>query len=201
MKTKHTHLIKLLFISALLSLLTLAGCNDKSEESSNNEEATNLGVEVNKPNPPKIDIHSAVISDDIDAIKQHILTGSDLDQKDPFGGSSPLITAALFDKKEIVIILIEAGADLNFKNNDGSTALHTAAFFCRPEIVKILLDNGINKTIKNNTGSTAYDAVTGAFETVKPIYDVLGQSLAPMGLKLDYAYLKATRPQIADMLK
>ena len=49
-------------------------------------------------------------------------------------------------------LLINAGVELNFQNNDGSTALHTASFFCRPEIVQILLAKGADKTIKNKYG-------------------------------------------------
>jgi hypothetical protein len=98
-------------------------------------------------------------------------------------------------------MLIEAGADLNFRNNDGSTALHTASFFCHPEIVRMLLDKGADKTIKNKYGSTAYESVAGPFADVKVSYDVLGKILGPMGLKLDYVYLEKTRPEIAAMLK
>ena len=117
------------------------------------------------------------------------------------GGSTPLISAALFGKTEIAKILIDAGADLNIQNNDGSTALITAAFFCRLEIVKILLDKGADKTIKNNYNQTAYDAVVGSFDVVKPSYEALGKMLQPMGLKLDFQYLEKTRPEIAAMLK
>ena len=42
--------------------------------------------------------------------------------------------------------------------------------------------------------------MAGPFEQVKPVYDGLGAALAPMGLELDYAYLQATRPEIAEML-
>jgi ankyrin repeat protein len=74
---------------------------------------------------------------------------------------------AQFGKTEMAKVLIEAGGDLNFQNNDGSTALHTAAFFCRPEIVRVLLDKGADKTIKNKFGATAYQSVAGPFIDVK----------------------------------
>jgi len=194
---------KTIWISTLLVMLMTQGCsNENSSDNQAPQTNTNVPVtEANKPQAPAMDIHTAVISNNIEAIKQHIASGSDLNQKDPFGGSSPLITAALFEKTDIVKLLIEAGADINFTNNDGSTALHTAAFFCRPEIVKLLLANGSDKTIINKMGATAYDSVAGEFKTIKPAYDMLGQSLAPMGLVLDYDQLKKTRPIIAEILK
>jgi len=150
---------------------------------------------------PDIDIHTAVISGNMEAVKQHIAAGSDLNVRDPFGGSSPLISAAVFGKPEIAKVLIDAGVDLNFQNSDGSTALHTAAFFCRPEIVKQLLEKNADKTIKNKYGATAFDNVAAPFADMKDAYDMMGNVLGPMGLKLDYVYIEKTRPEIAEMLK
>ena len=150
---------------------------------------------------PTVGLHEAVISGNLQAIKEHIDAGSNLDEKDQMGGSSPLITAAVFGKTEISLELIEAGADINFKNNEGSTPLHTAAFFCRTEIVEALLAKGANKAIMNNAGSTALKSVIGPFESVKPIYDYFGNAFGSIGLVLDYEQLKATRPVIAKMLQ
>lgn len=150
---------------------------------------------------PSVDIHTAVITDNIEALKQHIAAGTNINEKDPFGGSSPLISASLFDKKEAAKILLDAGADINFQNSDGSTALHTAAFFCRPEIVKLLLEKKADKTLKNKYGATSYENVSGSYADLKSTYEMLEKMLAPMGLKLDYAYIEKTRPEIAQMLK
>jgi ankyrin repeat protein len=94
---------------------------------------------------PDVDLHTAVITDNMEAVKQHIAAGSDLNVRDPFGGSSPLISATVFGKTEMAKVLIDAGVDLNFQNTEGSTALHTAAFFCRPEIVQLLLEKNVDQ--------------------------------------------------------
>jgi ankyrin repeat protein len=172
----------------LVIILILASCTAK--------ETTNTTVKA-----PDIDIHTAVISDNMEAVKQHIAARSDLNVRDPFGGSSPLISAAVFGKPEMAKVLIDAGVDLNFQNSDGSTALHTAAFFCRPEIVKQLLEKKADKTIRNKYGATAYDNVAGPFAEIKDAYDMMGNALGPMGLTLDYVYIEKTRPEIAEMLK
>jgi hypothetical protein len=150
---------------------------------------------------PGIGLHEAAITGNLEAIKQHIEAGSDLNEKEPMGGSCPMITAITFGKTEVALALIAAGADVNFRNNEGSTPLHTAAFFCRTEIVKALLDKGADKNIRNNAGSTALESVAGSFEDVKPIYDYLVTAYAPLGLELDYEKIKTTRPVIAGMLQ
>lgn len=173
-------------------LLVNSSCNSQSASGKKGEQ---------KSEAPKVDIHTAVLTGNQEALKQHIAAGSNLNEKDPYGGSSPLISAALFGKTAEAKILLDAGADINFQNNDGSTALHTAAFFCRPEIVEMLLQKGADRTLKNKYGATPYKNVSGSFEETKKVYDMLGKMLEPMGLKLDYPYLEKTRPVIAEMLK
>jgi CubicO group peptidase (beta-lactamase class C family) len=135
-----------------------------------------------------------------EAIRQHVEAGSDLDAKDPWG-STALIIAATFDKIEVARALLESGADPDVTNNDGATALHAAAFLCRTEIVEALLEVGANKYLRNGYGNTAFKSVAGPFDDVKDVYDAFAQALGPFGLVLDYERIRATRPQIAEMLR
>ena len=195
--TKFNTLSTVIGVMLFAILLLELSCTSKQGST---DDKTSNAIE-NEVKPPEIDIHTAVLTENLDALKQHIAAGTNVNEKDPFGGSSPLISASLFGKTEMAKVLIEAGADLNFQNNDGATALHTAAFFCRPEIVRILLDKGADKTVKNKFGATPYQSVAGPFSEVKNTYDMMGTILGPMGLKLDYPYIEKTRPEIAEMLK
>ncbi len=189
MRTKNTSfstVLSLTLITGILLVFTSCGSSETNQS----------GVKK-----PSMDIHSAVIANDMKAVKQHIEYGTDIDEKDPFGGGSPLILAALLDKQDMVKVFLEAGADINFTNNDGSTALHTAAFFCRKEVTQILLENGADKNIRNNFGSTAMESLMAPYADVKPIYDLMGQQLGAMGLKIDHSYLETARPVVAEMLK
>lgn len=175
MKTATTALL-------VVSLLIAAGC-------------------AQQENPtPRVGLHAAALQGSIDVIRQHITAGSDLNEKDVYG-STPLIIAVTFDKTEVARALIEAGADLTITNNEGATPLHIAAFFCRTEIVKALLEKGADKKTKNSAGKTAWETVAGPFDDVKGIYDRIGKALSPLGLELDYEWIKKTRPKIAEMLQ
>ena len=178
------------------SILIISSCGGQQQESTEQAKAGKESVK-----PPNVDIHTATLLGDLDAIKQHIEAGSDLNAKEPTVGSSPLISAAVFGKTEIARALIEAGADVNLRNNEGSTALHSAAFLCRLEIVEMLMENGADKDVLNNYGSTAQQSVMAPFSDVKFIYDQFSKDLGPLGFKLDYDYVEATRPKIAELLQ
>ena len=198
MKTQKFKFTETLILTLLAAgMLVSAACGGSNSEGG----GKNTTDKKENVKPPAMDIHTAALLGDLDAIEQHILAGTDLNQREPTVGSSPLITAAMFGKTEVARALIEAGADVNLQNNEGSTPLHTAAFLCRTEIVRMLLDHGADKTLRNVYGSTPLESVAGPFEEVKGIYDVFSRDLGPLGLKLDYRYLEETRPVIADMLR
>ncbi len=157
--------------------------------------------EPKKPSPPDVDIFKAAGDGNLNALKQHIAAGTDLDQRFSDDQSTPLMIAALFGRTEAAKALIEAGAKLDLKKNDGGTALMNAAFFCHTEVVQALLDKGADKNITNNTGSTPLQAVEAPLPLVNLIYSGLDEAIfKPAGMPLDMERIKATRPKIAKML-
>ncbi len=186
----------LLIISSITLLLTNAcmqsGNNSKPDMNTNTESV------VAKP---KMNIHMAVLSGNLEVVKQHIKAGTDINDKDAMTGSTPLISAASFDKLEIAKALIDANADLSLKNSDGATALHSASFFGRIEIVQMLIDAKADKTIRNKFGATPRETVIGDFAEIKPIYEMLIQQLEPLGFVLDMNELEKARPVVAMMLQ
>jgi len=150
---------------------------------------------------PEMELQAAIVSGNLEIVKQHIEAGTDINMKDKMSGSTPLITAATFGKTAIAKALIDANADLDIKNNEGSTALHAAAFFCRIEIVQMLIDAGANKNIQNNHAATARQSVTVPFAQMKPVYESIKKQLEPIGLKLDINEIETARPIIAIMLQ
>lgn len=182
---------------AIISIMAMSftSCSQKSETKNT---TTISKKEMTKPS---IDIHSAVLTGNLEVIKQHIKVGTDINEKEAMSGSTPLMTAVTFNKPEIAKVLINAHADLSVKNNDGGTALHTAAFFGRIEIVQLLIDAKADKTIRNNYGATPREIVTSDFAEMKPIYEMLIQQLKPMGFTLDLNELQKARPVVAMMLQ
>ena len=71
---------------------------------------------------PSVDIFEAAWSGDIEAVKQHLAAGTDVNAKD-IGGLTPLHYGASHNKKEIVGLLIANGANVNARDNKGRTPL------------------------------------------------------------------------------
>ena len=183
----------LLTLTVLLLMLTLS-CKDKASKTSTIDKTASV-------EKPKMDIHAAVLYNNLEVVKQHIKAGSDLNVTDAMTASTPLLTACTFNRIDIAKALINANADLSHKNNDGSTALHSAAFFGRIEIVQLLIDAKADKTIKNNFGATPKETVMGDFSQVKPVYEMMLLQLEPMGFELDLKEVEKARPVIEMMLQ
>ena len=70
-------------------------------------------------------IHQAAKDGNIEAVKQHIATGTDVNAKDGYGWP-PLHWPAWKGHKEVVELLIAGGADVNARDEDGDTPLDWA---------------------------------------------------------------------------
>ncbi len=138
-----------IIIVTVLTLSVSIACGNQDQESTESKQAASI---------PKMDLHSAVYTNNLDVVRQHIAAGADLNVLEPSRASTPLITAAALGKTEAAKLLIDAGADLNYRNADGSTALHTAAVFGTTEVARLLIEAGADLNIQNNDGSTPLHA-------------------------------------------
>ena len=93
------------------------------------------------PPPPDISIHEAAKKGNIEAIKQHLAAGTDVNAKDKFGGT-PLHAAAYWGHKEIVELLIAEGAEVNAKNSFSDTPLDRAIRLGQTETADLLRKHG-----------------------------------------------------------
>ena len=176
------------YITAIIAAALLVGCG-----------------EAPPPKPPDISLFEAALEGNLDAVKQHIAAGTDLNLKDPNpvgNKDTALGMAAAFGKTDVAKALIEGGADLDTRNKDGSTPLHAAAFLCYPEIVQALVDKGADKNARNNSGGTALEGVELPWAVAKGIYELLDAILfKPLGAPLDYERIQETRPEIVEILR
>ena len=194
--TKKINIIRYI---AFATIILSAGCGGSSSQSSNKEEKT-----LAPTKPPAISLIDASATGDLDAVKKHIAAGTDVNQLDPDeqgDKDSCLGVAAAFGHKDVAIALIDAGADIGYKNKNGSTPLHIASFFCYLEITKALVDKGADRKAIDNEGGTALDGVLLPWSQAKGIYDLMNSIFTPLGVPLDYDRIKSTRPEIVDILQ
>jgi len=99
-----------------------------------------VGCSESQPKRPDISIHKAAALGNIEAVKQHLATGTDVNAKD-LTGFAPLVFAASCGHKEIVELLIAKGADVNVKNS-GKTPLDWAIKQSHTETAELLHKHG-----------------------------------------------------------
>lgn len=158
-----------------------------------------LTAEEGAPMAADPGLHAAAFTGDLGALRQALERGADPEAVDATG-ATPLIVAVTFDRPEVVLALLEAGAAVDRPNAEGSTPLHIAALFGRMEILRILLEHGADRSLRTGSGATARDIVTVPWADILPVYEGLRAQLEPLGLVLDYAAIRARRPETAALL-
>lgn len=106
------------------------------------------------------DITGPILLGDVNDVKKLIQEGVDVNQKIEFGAQgkvTPLWFAVMAGKAEISKLLIDEGADINFKQSNNMTLLHVCALYAKAfeagdhnhkEVAELLIDNGLDVNAK-----------------------------------------------------
>ncbi|MAP86232.1 hypothetical protein CMK16_02470 [Candidatus Poribacteria bacterium] len=138
------------------------------------------------------DIWTAAVSGDIEAVKQQLAKGVDVNAKNK-DGASALHAAAIVGQYEVAELLIQKGADVNFRSNDGGTALHAAAFLGQYEVAELLIQKGADVNFRSNDGTTAMNALKTDWGTVQFIAQLLQ-------IQVDREKVETGRTKVAKLL-
>ena len=143
-----------------IAAVLVVGCGE-AQQSAPQAEPVEPIAEVAKPEQPTakapdISIHAAAEDGNIEAVKQHIAAGTDVNARDSIGETT-LHFAARWGHKGIAELLIANGADVNAKHDYGYTPLHWTANNGHKEVVELLIAKGADVNAKDNQGRTPLD--------------------------------------------
>ena len=144
-------------------------------------------------------ISRAAIGGDIEAVKELLAAGADVNAGNSFG-STPLHAAALNGHKEIVELLTANGASVNAKKSNGRTPLDIAADEGYKEIAELLIAAGADVNLKDKSGHTPLHSAAGRGH--KEIAELLIAKGADVNAKRDgETPLDWADDEIADLLR
>ena len=122
-----------------------------------NPEPTQTKIEA-----PKVSIHVATQKKNLEAIKQHLDAGTDINKKDK-NGATALHRAARYRLLEIVEFLIENGANVAARDDRGETPLHhqTKA----KKIIEVLISKGADVNARDKSGQSSLHEAAGGYNS------------------------------------
>ena len=99
----------------------------------------------------------------VDRVDELLEKGADLETEDFIWNRTSLKWAVMKCSNDVIMKLIDLGADVNAKNNNSDTPLMYASRYANKDVVKMLLENGADVNVKNAQGWNAlqYGASSG----------------------------------------
>jgi len=164
-----------------IAAVVLVGCVPKQLQKS--KAIPIQQVEPPTAKAPDISIYDAVQRGNIEAVKQHIAVGTDINAKSNTKSQyTHLFVAAFKGHREIAELLIANGADVHAKDMRGATSLLIATMFGRTEVVELLISKGADMNAKDRLGRTPLDTATHMKHTL--VADLLRKHGAKTGEEL-----------------
>jgi len=171
----------------------------------------------------ELSIHQAAKKGNIEAVKQHLAAGTDMNAID-LNGMTPIDLAdgeiaalllkhggktgeelsihkaAMSGNIEAVKQHLNDGAEVNAKNSDGRTPLHLAAEGGHGEIVELLILKGANVNAKNDGGETPLDWATMSYPETAPLLRKHGGKTSEElnSIRINW---EAKKRSVADLLR
>lgn len=130
-----------------------------------------LGCKKYKPIDCK-DFHQLVASNNIPQVKYHLENNQNVNCT-VNANVTPLMTASLYDRINLIQLLIDNGAEINFQTESGWTALLYASENGNFNSVKLLIANGadINKTLKGGENAFIQACFKGHSKIANYLFD------------------------------
>ena len=99
-------------------------------------------------------VFDAAREGDLDAVRALVSADAELVRATDGSDRTPLHLASLYGRLEVAAFLIDSGADIDAREEDGETPLHSAAWRSRLDMGRMLIERGSNLEIRNNWGRT-----------------------------------------------
>lgn len=126
-----------------------------------------------------VDFSKALWHKDLEGLKKAISDGANVNLD--CDGTPSFFDALSISNVEFLRICIDAGADVNLRDEHGNTPLHIVSEGSRVEAVELLIKKGAEVNVKNNDGETPLSIAIAGFndydgENSRKVADVLVRS-------------------------
>ncbi len=126
------------------------------------EELLKTHENINEFEYDKTALHTACVSNSLNAAEVLIKNGIDVNTADRITGAVPLHYCAVYNYFDLASLILKNGGKLNIADDYGNEPLWTAVFNVKGKmerlpIVELYLANGADKNHKNNAGRSPLD--------------------------------------------